>query len=301
MRYLAPGLLLVALGGLLILRGFAADKPTVVAKPTAAVILVHDERGKLVGIHRLADAKQVTAIESFFPAYQDRPTSRTAGGWRFGYQVYFDSGDGRSARLSVSSPSKESAVWSLGEGDFPVKGDFHKFVSDLGPPTTGGPAAPAPAWADPQNGLTGRLLVVPEELKPGRRHAVSLELKNESAQPLAVIDQPRLEVELSAGGKPIPDELQRMSGPIPKPQWGVVPQSAALAFRVDMRTVGVPTNGPALLAVGGKMWRLEPGTYELRAVLVAEKRKDGPDNQWVGRLPLPPVEVVVAKAQVPAK
>lgn len=68
-----------------------------------------------------------------------------------------------------------------------------------------------------------------------------------------------------------------------------------------MRTVGVPTNAPMLLAVGGKMWQLEPGTYELRAVLVAEKQKDGPDTQWVGRLPLPPVEVVVAKPQVPAK
>ncbi len=300
MRYLVPGLLLVA-GGILILRGFAADKSAAIAKPTAAVILIHDERGKLVGIHRLTDAKQVTALESFFPAYQDRPTSRTAGGWRFGYQVYFDSSDGRSARLSVSSPSKESAVWSLGEGDFAVKGDFHKFVADLGSSAAGGPAASAPAWADPQNGLSGRLIVVPEELKPGRRHAVSLELKNDSTQPLAVIDQPRLDVELTAGGKPVPEASLPMSGPIPNPQWGVVPQSACLGFRVDMQTVGVPTNGPALLAVGGKMWHLEPGTYELRAVLVAEKQKDGPDNQWVGRLPLPPVEVVVSKAQVPAK
>lgn len=228
MRYLLPGLLLVALGGLLILRSFAADKPIVVAKPTAAVILVHDERGKIVGVHRLTDAKQVAALESFFPAYQDRPTSRTAGGWRFGYQVYFDSGDGRSARLSVSLPSKESAVWSLGEGDLAVKGDFHKFVADLGPPATGGSTAPAPAWADPQNGLTGRLLVVPEELKAGRRHAVSLELKNDSTRPLAVIDQPRLNVELTAGGKPVPDEALSLptSGPISNPQWGVVPQSA---------------------------------------------------------------------------
>ena len=192
-------------------------------------------------------------------------------------------------------------MWSLGEGDFPVKGDFHKFVADLGPPTLGGPVVAAPAWADPQNGLSGRLLVVPEDLKPGRRHAVSLELKNDSVQPFAVIDQPRLDVELLAGGKPVPDELLRMSGPIPNPQWGVVPQSATLSFRVDMLTVGVPTNGQSLLAVGGKMWRLAPGTYELRAVLVTEKQKDGPDNQWVGRLPLPPVEVVVAKAQVPAK
>ena len=192
-------------------------------------------------------------------------------------------------------------MWSLGEGDLAVNGDFHKFVADLGPPTTDGSAAPAPAWADPQNGLTGRLLVVPEELKPGRRHAISLELKNDSTRPLAVIDQPRLDVELVAGGKPVPDASFPMSGPIPNPQWGVVPQSACLGFRVDMRTVGVPTNGSMLLAVGGRMWQLEPGTYELRVVLVAEKQKDGPDNQWVGRLPLPPVEVVVAKAQVPAK
>ena len=56
-----------ALGGLLIIRGFAADKPVVVANATAAVILVHDERGRFVGVHRLTDAKQVAALESFFP------------------------------------------------------------------------------------------------------------------------------------------------------------------------------------------------------------------------------------------
>ena len=297
MRYLVPGFLLLAAGGLLLLRGFAADKPAA-GKPTEAVILAYDEMGKLVATHRLTDAKQVEALGAFFPGYQERPSSRIAGGWIAGYRVTFDSPEGRSIRLTVSLPSQRSAVWSAGDGDLAVKGDFHKFVADLGAPAKDTPAAPKQAWAEPKDGLTGRLHVVPEDLKLGGRcHEVSVELKNESTQPLAVINQPRLEVGLTVGGKPVAEVSLSMSGPIPFPQWGVVPQSASMSFRVDMTTVGVPADGTRLLAVGGKMWQLEPGTYKLRAVLVAEKQKDGPENQWVGRLPLPPVEIVVAKPQ----
>jgi len=92
-----------------------------------------------------------------------------------------------------------------------------------------------------------------------------------------------------------------MSGPIPDPQWRPVPPGGQIAFRVDMQTVGVPTDGSALLAVGNVTWQLTPGEYELTAVMVAEKQKDGPENQWVGRLQLPPFKFVVSKSQGSAK
>lgn len=297
MRYLVPALLLVVAGGLLLLRGFAAEKPPA-DRPIGALIVVQDERGIIVGTYPLTDAKQIEALEGFFPDYRDRPSSRTAGAWRPGYTVYFDTGDGRSLRVTVSPPSIEANVWTMNHGDLPIKGDFHKFVADLVPPAKSQPATPMPAaWGESMNGLSGRLTVVPEGLKLGRRHVVSVELKNDSNTPFAVIDQPRLEAELSAGRKSIPDDSLSLpqSGPIPNPQWGVIPPSASLNIRVDLTTAGVSTDGPALLIVGGKMWKLALGTYELRTVVVAEKSKDGPDNQWVGRLTLPPVEIVIPK------
>jgi hypothetical protein len=99
-------------------------------KPTAALILVF-ERGKLVRTHQLTDDKQVAALEAFFPDYQKRPTSDTAGHWKWGYLVYLDFADGLSVRLGVSPANREPASWSAGHGDFPVEGDFHAFVAGL--------------------------------------------------------------------------------------------------------------------------------------------------------------------------
>lgn len=86
-----------------------------------------------------------------------------------------------------------------------------------------------------------------------------------------------------------------MSGPIPSPQWAVIPRDAYIGFRVDTQTAGVPTkeHGMALIAVGGKMWALRAGKYVLEIALVFKSEADAPPNQWVGELELPPVEVVV--------
>ena len=295
MRYLVPALLLVVAGGLLLLRGFAAEKPAT-DKPTSALILIH-KRGSGVVTHRLTDARKVEELEAFFPGYRDRPGSDTAAGWKLGYEVYFDIGDGRSTRVAVSPPSSDISVWTMNHGDLAIKGDFHKFVADLAPPAKGETAIPMPAaWGKATNGLSGRLTVVPEELQTSRRHVVSVELKNDSSTPFAVINQPRLEAELTTDAKLVfEDGVHIVSGPVPNPQWGVVPQNASLGFRVDKTTVHGPNNGSRLLAIGDKIWDLMPGTYELRVVLVTEKSNDGPDNQWVGRLTLPPVVIVVAK------
>jgi len=151
-------------------------------------------------------------------------------------------------------------------------------------------------WSEPVNGLSGRLRVEFEDLKPGLRHAVYPELRNHSLDPVAVTNQPQTHAELyDSSGKPVSTSGLPMSGPIPSPQWGVIPRDAYLGIRVDMQTLGVPTRerGTVLLAVGGKPWELRAGKYLLKATITFKDDKDGPPNRWVGELALPPVEVVV--------
>ncbi len=86
-----------------------------------------------------------------------------------------------------------------------------------------------------------------------------------------------------------------MSGPIPKPQWAVVPADAYIGFRIDMQTVGVPAreHGITLLALGGKIWGLKAGKYSLRAAVTFDYEEGGPKNQWLGELELPAVEIII--------
>ena len=63
-----------------------------------------------------------------------------------------------------------------------------------------------------------------------------------------------------------------------------------LAFRIDRQTVGVPVNGTALMAVGGRMWALQPHQrYVLQAAVLVEKAEGMAQEAWTGRLDLPPV------------
>jgi hypothetical protein len=154
----------------------------------------------------------------------------------------------------------------------------------------------ANVWSEPINGLSGRLRVEFEDLNPGLRHSVYLELRNHSFNPVAVTNQPQVHAELfDAAGKPVSTSGFPMSGPIPGSQWGVIPRDAYIGFRIDMQTVGVPTRdqGMALLAVGGKSWGLRAGEYVLKTEIVFKQEEDAPQNQWVGELELPPAEVVV--------
>lgn len=161
---------------------------------------------------------------------------------------------------------------------------------------TGTQAHPVNSWSEPVNGLSGRVRVEFEDLKPGLRHAIYLELRNHSFNPIAVTNQPQIRAELAnSGGKPVPTAAISSGGPIHPPQWGVIPSDAYIGFRIDMQTVGVPTReqGAALLATGGRAWRLGAGRFVLTISLVFNGTTGGPTNQWAGELSLPPVDIVV--------
>jgi hypothetical protein len=159
----------------------------------------------------------------------------------------------------------------------------------------------APTWSDPLDGLCGRLRVECEDLAPGSRYAVYLELRNLSFDPVAVTNLPEAHAELfDSAGKPVGTSDFPVSGPLPARQWAVIPQDAYIGLRIDMRNVGVPaTHGTTLVAIGGKSWGLAAGDYVLKTTLVFNKDEAGPEHQWVGKLTLPPLDVHVA-AQTPA-
>jgi hypothetical protein len=151
-------------------------------------------------------------------------------------------------------------------------------------------------WSQRINGLSGRLCIEFEDLKPGLRHAVYLELRNHSFTPVALTNQPRIHADLfSSSGERVNPSGFSASGPIPIPQWAVIPRDAYIGFRIDMQTIGVPTRerGAALMAVGGQSWELTAGEYVLKIAAVFQKDEGGPENQWVGELALPPAQFVV--------
>lgn len=152
------------------------------------------------------------------------------------------------------------------------------------------------AWSKAVNRLSGRLCVEFEDLNPGLRHAVYAELRNDSLNPVTVTNLPRVDAKLfDSSGKPVNTSGIAVGGPVSTPEWAVIPRDAYIGFRIDMQTVDVPDReqGMVLIAVGGKAWKTKAGKYVLQIVLTIEKERDGPQNQWIGELKLPPYEVLV--------
>jgi hypothetical protein len=85
--------------------------------------------GKLSAI-RVVDPEKLLILEAFFPGYSKRPSSDLAGGWKAGYQVYFNLPRGETVRLTVSE-NENGHLWSAGQGDFATKGNFVGFVEEL--------------------------------------------------------------------------------------------------------------------------------------------------------------------------
>ena len=156
-------------------------------------------------------------------------------------------------------------------------------------------------WSEPSRYLSGRLCVEFEDLRPGLRQVVYLELRNHDFTPVATTNQPETRATLlNAQGQQVdPTELM-LSGPIPEPQWALIPREAYVGFRINMQTVGLPTaeHGVVILAVGGRSWALEPGTYQLNVTAVFGQDDRGPAAQWNGELALPAVDVIVTQAML---
>jgi len=152
------------------------------------------------------------------------------------------------------------------------------------------------SWSDPASNLSGRIQVQLEDLHPGLRHAVYLELKNHSPDVIAVANQPQIHAELfDLSGKEVDTSGISANGPKPVLQWAMIPYNAYIGFRIDMLSAGVPTreHGEILLALGGQNWRLKIGQYVLHVAVEFNKEKDGPSNQWNGKLVLPPAAIEV--------
>ena len=158
-------------------------------------------------------------------------------------------------------------------------------------------------WSEATSGLSGRVRVEFEDLAPGLRFAIYLELRNHSQITLAVTNQPQLRAEVwdSAGTIVNPSPFAA-SGPAPILKWVVVPTDAYVGFRVDTQHLGVPTadHGAVLLAMGCKSWHLCAGKHVMQTTVAYERREDAPTNQWVDELVPPPIEVVVAQRMLRA-
>lgn len=155
-------------------------------------------------------------------------------------------------------------------------------------------------WSETVSGVSGRLRLEFEDLEPGLRHAVYLELMNHSLNPVMLTNQPGINAQLFESGKPVDTSGQVGNGPEPIRQWALLPRDAYLGFRIDMQDIGIPTreHGVVLLAIGGKAWELRLGKYLLKVSVDFKAEPDGPANQWVGKLSLPQVEVVVRPEMV---
>ena len=121
-----------------------------------ALIVYHNDSGTAAPPVHVSDAAQLAALEGFFPGYRKRPHSNIAGGWRLGYEVYFNFPDGNTVRVIVSSPKNDPTHWSIGGGDFRVKGDFHTFAAKL---ATAGVTETHGDWSKPVKGLKARLVL----------------------------------------------------------------------------------------------------------------------------------------------
>lgn len=151
-------------------------------------------------------------------------------------------------------------------------------------------------WSEVVKGVRGRLVVTFEDLKPGLRYAVYVEVMNESFKTVAITNQPEIHAELyDSSGNPVTTSGFFSNGPEPVLQWAVVPMNSYAGIRIDLQTIGVPTreHKRVLLAMPGNIWELTTGQYRLEATAGFKHEENGPLNQWAGELKLPPVEVVV--------
>jgi hypothetical protein len=79
----------------------------------------------------IVDRDIIKKLEAFFTDYGKFPSSQTPpSGWKEGYLVYFNFGEGKTIEIVVAI-NDNGGIWSMGHGDLVTKGNFAKFVKDL--------------------------------------------------------------------------------------------------------------------------------------------------------------------------
>jgi hypothetical protein len=101
----------------------AEDPPE---KPLSALI-VFDHEGKTSAL-RVEGERQLAILENYFPGYRLRPEGGDPGAWDARYEVFINLKHGQTFRILVSPNSR---FWSMGRGDFELRGYFADFVAAL--------------------------------------------------------------------------------------------------------------------------------------------------------------------------
>ena len=122
-------LLLCTSTSLLLAEDPAPSKPTATPMPEKplSALIVFDHDGKTTAL-RVEGERQLAILESYFPAYRTQPESDVAGAWEAKYEVFINLKHGKTYRVLVSGNSR---FWSMGRGDFELRGYFSDFVAAM--------------------------------------------------------------------------------------------------------------------------------------------------------------------------
>ena len=156
-------------------------------------------------------------------------------------------------------------------------------------------------WSSPVNGLHGRLVLKnkPNEYNETNLLDIVLELKNISTKPIAIKNnQNAVSFKLhDLRGYTIPQSGYDRSGPLPYPQWAVIPRDSYLGFSLYDPTVGIPGAGGTFIALQNNVWLLKEGEFILNATFaIKDIDEDRPENAWTGKLILPPLRISVGNS-----
>jgi hypothetical protein len=153
------------------------------------------------------------------------------------------------------------------------------------------------AWSEPVNGLSARLLVTYVEIASDKfptyfhYQKLILEVKNVGSHRLVFSNQPSFANPTIRNAK---GEVLHPPGNVDGNQrtgnleWAAIPFNTYLGLRVD---TAIP------IKVGLRFESFVTENHSLSATLVA-RQQEGPKNQWVGNLDLPPVLLVCSRADL---
>jgi hypothetical protein len=255
-------------------------------------LLPLDAKGKTT----ITDRERIAKLAAFFPERGRGKQSDVFGGWKAAYRLTFRPAKGDPIKIKVDSRGE---AWSEGRGDWKAKPGLKEHLDDLFKKDNEKQARSE--WSEPVNGLQGRLVrYAPPRVNKTAIIGISVELKNVSANPLAVQNDPasvHMRLFRSDGSVIDPSLPLVRSGPVAFPQWSILPPDAYLGFSLYDYGVGVPEIEGALLAVlpPSRVWLLKPGKYTLRgtATVHSAAQDKHPKNAWKGQLDLPPLELEV--------